>query len=75
MNEELPRGIYFEEERCRYRVRLYRRSHVVWRTYHFHLEDALEALSSALEAQAAWRPQDQTKKVRPIPQNIMDLFQ
>jgi hypothetical protein len=75
VNEELPRGIYFEEERCRYRVRLYRRSHVVWRTYHFHLEDALEALSSALEAQAAWRPQDQTKKVRPIPQKIMDLFQ
>ena len=74
MNEELPRGIYFEQERSRYRVRLYRRSHVVWRSYHFHLDDALEALSSALEAQAAWKPSVEVKRIRPVPQNVLDLF-
>lgn len=73
MIPELPRGIWYEPDRNRYRVRLYRRSQVVWRSYHFHIEEALEALSSALQAQTTWIPEN--KKVpKPHPQNIIDLF-
>ena len=74
MSEPLPKGIYFEVERGRYRVRLYRRSNVIWRTYHFTLEEALEALSAALEAQATWKPKVKTRATGPAPQKIMDLF-
>lgn len=74
MTDSLPRGIYFEQERKRYRVRLYRRSHVVWRSYHFNLCEAIEALSSALEAQSSWQPSVEIKKPSLVPQTILDLF-
>lgn len=74
MNEALPRGIWFEPERQRYRVRMYRRSQVVWLSYHFTLEEALNAHVQACAFQQAWRPT--TPIVRPpqFPQTVFDLF-
>ena len=74
MNEPLPRGIFYERERKRFRVRLYRRSHVVWRSYHFQLDEALKALSSALEVQSAWTPTIEPPVIKLVPQTVMDLF-
>lgn len=70
----LPRGIWFEPERHRFRVRLYRRSHVIWLTYHTSLDEAIETLNSALEAQSAWQPIVEQKKPPLVPQTILDLF-
>lgn len=46
----LPRGIYFERARGRYRVRLYRRSKAVYLSYHPTLEEAVAALAQARAA-------------------------
>lgn len=37
----LPPGIWFEERRNRYRVRIYRRGRVIHRSYHQNVTDAL----------------------------------
>jgi hypothetical protein len=46
----LPRGIYYEESRGRYRVRLYKRSRAVYLSYHTTLEEATVALAQARQA-------------------------
>jgi hypothetical protein len=38
----LPKGVFFEEERQRWRVRLYKEADVMHLSYHRTLEDALE---------------------------------
>lgn len=38
----LPKGIYFEDDRQRWRVRLYKEGAVVHLSYHRSLEDAME---------------------------------
>jgi hypothetical protein len=43
----VPRGIFFEESRNRYRVRLYYCQQVVWRSYHPDLSEAEETLAVA----------------------------
>lgn len=50
MNAPLPRGIYYEHARQRYRVRLYKRGQPVYLSYHPTLEQAIDALSAAREA-------------------------
>lgn len=45
--EKLPKGIYFERERQRFRVRLYLDQTVIWRTYHRRFEAAAHALEEA----------------------------
>lgn len=52
--DRLPRGIYYEARRQRYRVRIYKNNQVVYRSYHTLLEDALAALSQARAVQAAY---------------------
>ena len=69
----LPRGIWYEESRRRYRVRLYHRQQVIWLTYHVTLDDALSARDQALAFQNTWRPTTPVVRV-PYPQKIMDLF-
>lgn len=46
----LPKGIYYEESRGRYRVRLYKRSKAVYLSYHPTLEEAVAALTQARQA-------------------------
>lgn len=48
--ERLPRGIYYEELRGRYRVRLYKRHRMVYLSYHATLEEAVQAHAIAREA-------------------------
>ena len=43
----IPKGVYFEERRKRYRVRLYVGPVVVWRSYHKDLPTALKAYWTA----------------------------
>ena len=43
----VPRGIYYEEGRNRYRVRLYYNQKIIWRTYHQTIEAAVAALDDA----------------------------
>lgn len=43
----LPKGIWFEAKRQRYRVRVYRRSRVIHRSYHKSLDEAKAALREA----------------------------
>lgn len=73
MNTDLPRGIWFEKSRGRYRVRIYHRQQIVWRSYHFSLEEALDAHGRALKMQRSWRPVETVMR-KPYPRNIMDLF-
>ena len=42
--DKLPRGIYHERRRGRYRVRLYYNQRVLWRTYHSSPAEAIDAL-------------------------------
>lgn len=55
----LPKGIYYETARRRYRVRLYQCRAVVWHTYHTTLDEAQSALPLAQAAQRAY-----VKKIR-----------
>ena len=43
----IPRGIWFEEKRKRYRVRLYLGPIVIYRSYHKDLATAIEAYTLA----------------------------
>lgn len=73
VEEMLPAGIWFDIERARYRVRVYVRGQVVWRSYHKRLDEALNAYARAKETQThALRHQ----RPPPIacPQTIMDLI-
>ncbi len=50
-NNSLPKGIYFEPLRNRYRVRLYKAGRIIHRSYHKDLEAAEEAYGSAKNIQ------------------------
>lgn len=70
---QLPRGIWFEEGRGRYRVRIYHRQQIIWRSYHFTLDDALDAHQHALELQRSWRPSAPVVR-NPYPKSVLELF-
>jgi hypothetical protein len=53
--ERLPKGIYFEAARGRFRVRLYKRSTAVYLSYHSTLDEAVAALTEARRAVARMR--------------------
>jgi hypothetical protein len=74
MSEALPRGVWFETERQRFRVRMYRRSQVIWLTYHLTLEEALDAHAQACEFQKSWRPASPVVRQVYHPQTVLDLF-
>jgi len=44
---KLPRGVYYEARRKRYRVRLYKGNRVVHRSYHKTAEDAVQTWTKA----------------------------
>lgn len=52
LENELPPGIWFEERRKRYRVRVYRRGRVIHRSYHQNVTDALREYVRAKMLQA-----------------------
>jgi len=47
MTVSLPRGIYYEPSRERYRVRIYKHNTVIHCSYHKALDDAILALDKA----------------------------
>lgn len=55
-----PQGIWFEERRKRYRVRLYVGPIVVYRSYHKDLKTAMEAYALAKLRQASTIIPEQT---------------
>lgn len=46
----LPKGVFYDPDRRRYRVRTYRHSRVVWCTYHRDYEAAIAAHDHAVRA-------------------------
>lgn len=46
----LPKGVFFDPERKRYRVRVYRHSQPVWCSYHHDYDSAIRAHELALKA-------------------------
>ncbi len=58
----LPKGIYFEADRNRFRVRLYLRQRVIHRSYHRDLRDALEALRRAKARREALKTSDSERR-------------
>jgi hypothetical protein len=49
MIEDIPRGVWYEEPRRRWRVRLYVGTKVRYRSYHHGLPDAIKAYHAAVE--------------------------
>lgn len=72
--QQLPPGIWFETARGRYRVRLFRQTVCVWRSYHKNLDDALRVYDAARTAQLTWRPPAARPVRAVIPQTVLDLF-
>jgi hypothetical protein len=70
----LPRGVFFEEDRNRYRVRLYFRQNVIWRSYHDNPAAALEALKSAREYRRSHARTCPRPKPPTLPQTVLDLL-
>ena len=46
----LPKGVFYDTTRKRYRVRIYRHSEPVWCSYHYDYPSAISAHSLAKEA-------------------------
>lgn len=44
---KLPRGLFYEAQRDRYRVRLYYRREILWHTYHSERAEAFQTLADA----------------------------
>lgn len=51
VDNELPRGVYYEAARKRYRVRIYKNKRVVHLSYHKRLNDALNTWHEVQGAQ------------------------
>lgn len=58
----LPKGIYFEADRNRFRVRLYLQQQVVHRSYHRDLRDAIDALRRARDEREELRSRRQMRR-------------
>lgn len=71
---QLPRGIYYERQRRRYRVRLYYCQTVFWRTYHTNLEGALRGLSIARRARLQYVRNLSSQPPKQLPMSVEDLL-
>lgn len=58
----LPKGIIFDPKKKRFRVRLYLKQRPIWVTYHYVLEEALEALKRAKDHRSQVAQHDRTVK-------------
>jgi hypothetical protein len=68
----LPKGIYHEAKKNRFRVRLYVKQTVIWRSYHETLEEAQAILKQALHAQNEYKRNPPNKKpIRTIPDLVI----
>lgn len=70
----LPRGVFFEESRSRYRVRLYFRQNVIWRTYHDDPAAAIVALKQARAYRRSYARQQPRPQPIVLPQTALDLL-
>lgn len=72
----LPKGLFLEEGRKRYRVRLYHDKKVFHLSYHYQLEEALSTLEAVKEALREYRktysPRIQGDSVRALVRSIRD---
>lgn len=46
-NSTLPKGVYYEKNRKRYRIRLHYKQKIVWLTYHKRKHEALQTINIA----------------------------
>lgn len=72
MSQALPRGIWYEEARKRYRVRVYRKNRVIHRSYHQDLDAARRALQQAKQLRASIRAQE-ARPVRSVQDQVRAL--
>lgn len=63
MDEHLPKGIYYERSRSRYRVRVYKFGNVVHCSYHRDIDLAVDALHDAKAERDNLEPEKETDKV------------
>jgi hypothetical protein len=73
--DRLPRGVFFEPRRNRYRVRLYYCQDVVWRSYHPCLETALEELYKARRHRLQYVRGLGSVPPKCLPKHLKDLLQ
>lgn len=68
------RGLYYETNRCRWRVRLYYQQRLIWRSYHYDKEEALSTLSKARDFRRRLAKGDQLLSLYNPPKRIEDLL-
>ena len=74
MPDKLPRGIFYEPHRNRYRVRLYYCQQVVWRSYHDELASALAELHKAHDHRRRFVRQLVNRPKKEPPRTLKDLL-
>lgn len=74
MDQVQIRGLFYEQERKRYRVRLYYQQHMIWRSYHYDYEEALSALRNAQDLRRKLIKDGRLKRLDRPPQNLKDLL-
>ena len=72
--DRLPRGVFFEPKRNRYRVRLYYCQRVIWRSYHACPYDATEELRRAQVHRLEFVRALSTQQKRCPPKRLEDLI-
>lgn len=70
----MPRGIYFERGRRRWRVRLFYQQQLVWRSYHYSESEAKRALAQANEYRLKLVKSGKLKTLEVPPRRIEDLL-
>ena len=68
------RGLYYEEDRRRWRVRLYYQQELIWRSYHYDEHEALRALRKAQDFRRRLVKAGQLQTLREPPKQIQDLL-
>ena len=66
----LPRGIFFEKKRNRFRVRLYKKGVVIHRSYHHSLKEALVIYNQVAPLARKYTP----PTITPRPPTLQNLF-
>lgn len=59
--QPLPKGLFYEEGRKRFRVRLYHEKRVFHLSYHYSYEEAIATLEAAKNVKRSYKKIDQVK--------------
>jgi len=69
-SDKPPAGIFFDKERQRWRVRLYKQRRVVHLTYHPSYQKALEQYQVAIKEREEYQPREKV----PLPPTFIGLI-